>query len=114
MLERNEVNNIQKWLRKTFPGCYLIKLESPSTSGILDMYFAYDGKSMWFEVKRKGVKKWKNEKIQKWHAKELIRNGIPAYFVFSLDDVKIVCNLHFPHKFSKTISFESINVISNY
>lgn len=94
MLERSIVTNIEKYLRKGFPGCYLIKLESPSTSGILDIYFAYLGRSIWFEIKhpRYEGKTWKNKKIQEWHQKQLIKNGIEAYFIFSLNQVKEIVN----------------------
>lgn len=90
MLERNTVNSIQKWLRANFPGCYLIKLESPSTAGILDMYWAWQGYSIWLEIKKPEYrnKTWKNKRIQEWHQKELRRNGINAEFIFSLQDVK--------------------------
>ncbi len=90
MLERGEVSKIQSWLRKSFPGCYLLKLESPSTSGILDLYFAFDGRSAWLECKKPEyrTRAWKNKRIQEWHIKELTRNGVPARFIFSLDDAK--------------------------
>lgn len=90
MIERDYVNKIQDWLKKSFPGCYIIKLESPSTAGILDLYFAYGGKSIWFECKhpRYRNKNWRNKMIQEWHQRQLLKNGITAHFVYSLDDVK--------------------------
>lgn len=90
MIERGQVTKIQKWLRSQFPGCYLIKLESPSTAGILDIYFAWEGLSVWFEIKKPEYKNrtWKNKKIQEWHIKELRKNGMLAGFFFSLDEVK--------------------------
>lgn len=96
MLERGIVTSIEKYLSKGFPGCYLLKLESPSTSGILDIYFAYQGRSIWFEVKHPKYenKNWKNRKIQEWHKGQLVKNGVEAYFVFSLEDVKqVMCSI---------------------
>lgn len=94
MLERKYVNRVQSYLRKKCPGCYLIKLESPSTSGILDMYFAYQGRSIWFECKKEEYRNrtWKNKKIQEWHQQELHKQGIEAYFIFNLDDVIKIIN----------------------
>lgn len=96
MLERGIVTSIEKFLRKTFPGCYLLKIESPSTSGILDMYFAWEGRTIWMEIKRPHLrfKNWKNKKIQQWHQKQLVQNGVAAYFIFSLEDVKEVMKVH--------------------
>lgn len=90
MLERAHVSKIIGWLHKQCPGCYLIKLESPSTSGILDLYFAYRGRSIWFEVKKPEYRfrTWKNKKIQQWHHRQLRQNGVEAYFVFGLEDVQ--------------------------
>lgn len=90
MLERNEVTKIERWLRRQYPGCYLLKLESPSTAGILDLYFLWTGWHAWFEVKlpKYRTRTWKNKKIQEWHIKEIKKNGGRAYFVFSLDDVQ--------------------------
>lgn len=90
MLERADVSRFQRWARTEFPGCYLIKLESPSTSGILDVYFAYQGVSLWLEFKLEQYRnrQWSNRKIQEWHAKQLNANGVPAKIIFTLQEAK--------------------------
>ncbi len=114
MLERNIVNSVQKWLKKTFPGCYLIKLESPSTSGILDLYFAWEGMSVWFEIKKPEYKNrtWKNKKIQEWHIKELNQQGILAGFFFSLDEVKTFMYPFLPPSIWSAKSIPEFNTIA--
>lgn len=103
MTERNEVTKILQWFKGEFPGCYVLKINSPSTSGILDIYFLWMGWHIWLEVKDPKYQnsQWKNKKIQEWHMRQIIKNGGRAYFVFSLEDVKEVMKRYFLLKNNK-------------
>lgn len=87
-LENKIQSDILKYIRKTFKGCVLIKFEDAKTHSILDTYFAYKGISVWFEVKRPNAPKSNSFPLQKYMAKKLLKNSIPAYFVESVADVR--------------------------
>lgn len=76
---------ILKYLRSEYKGCVCYKLEDAKLSGVLDIYFGYKGISVWLEVKRKGGSR---SNIQEYSVRKLLKNGIPAAFVNSVEDVK--------------------------
>lgn len=85
MKETNIQEQIVKYLKKTFPGCLVIHFSDNTTPNILDLYFAYQGVSIWFEVKsptgtlRLG---------QAYMLKRLSINKIPSGEVRSVEDVQ--------------------------
>jgi len=85
MTELTIQSRILDHLRKTYPLCICWKIEDAKLSGIPDIYFAYDGTSIWFEVKSKTGT---TSPIQKYTIMSLERNKIPVYVVKSLSDTK--------------------------
>lgn len=87
MKETDVQGEIVKYLKKTFPGCVVIHFSDDTSPNILDLYFAYSGVSIWFEVKsptgslRLG---------QAYMLKNLSRNGILSGEVRSVEDVKLI------------------------
>ena len=92
MSESRIQTSIITWLKKSFPGSIVWKIhEDPvfGVSGIPDIYFAYDYQSLWFEVK---TQEGRVSKLQQSRIKQLKENGIKAFVVRSLEEVKeIVC-----------------------
>lgn len=103
MLERQIVTKIEKRLRQEFPGCYLIKLCSPTTSGILDLFFAFRGMAIWLEVKRPNGTV---SKIQDWTIRQLLKNGVPAFIVMSPDQAVAAVHMAADNKGIKQLNID--------
>ena len=85
MLESSVQKKIINYLKKEYKGAVIWKLAEHVLCGVPDIYFAYEGKSFFFEVKRPGGIR---RPLQKVTIKKLNSNKIPSYFVESVDEVK--------------------------
>jgi len=82
-LESSIQSDILKYLR-TIPKSFVYKHE-PVPTGIPDIHFIINGKSIWFEVKRS--KNHKPTPIQKRTHKRLKKAGCKVYVVWSVNQV---------------------------
>lgn len=85
MLESVIQSNIIKYLKSN--GWFTTKLIATSTAGIPDVLAIKDGRTVFFEVKQPG-KKVKDGGLQEYRIKELIKHGVEAYEVHSVNEVK--------------------------
>jgi hypothetical protein len=85
MLQSIRVKKILNYLRKTYPKAIIWKLPEQNSIGIPDIFFAYEGLAMCFEVKRpRGTLTPSKFKT----IKKLNQNYIPTFVVDSVDNVK--------------------------
>lgn len=78
---------IQLWLHKTFPDCFVMKIHGNKFQkiGVPDLCVVIDGLSIWIETK---VGNNKTSPVQKEVINELNESGAVAFVAYSLDDVK--------------------------
>lgn len=77
---------IKKHIKETHPDAYIIKLSDRFTSGIPDLYVAFNGgKSMWLEVK---TSTGKIDPMQEHTIAQLNKRGIVSARVHSVKDVE--------------------------
>ncbi len=77
---------VQKWLKYTFPGCFVMKIHGNQfqKTGVPDIHVTIDGLSIWIETK---VGKNKPSGVQKSVIKELHQAGAVAGVCWTLQDV---------------------------
>lgn len=85
MLESKIQSSIRNYLKKE--GWLVVKLISTSQNGIPDLMCIKDGRVVFFEVKQPG-KKVILGGLQEYMIAELIRKGVEAYEVHSVNEVK--------------------------
>lgn len=85
MLESKIQSSIRNYLKKE--GWLVVKLISTSKNGIPDLMCIKDGRVVFFEVKQPGEKVIP-EGLQEYMIAELIRKGVEAYEVHSVNEVK--------------------------
>jgi hypothetical protein len=85
-------DSILRYLRSTYPTAVVWKIHEDSVFGVVgipDILFILDGETWFFEVKRVGEEA---TPLQKVVIKKLRLNRVPAYVVYSVDDVKEILN----------------------
>ena len=90
MSEKQIQDSILHYLKKSFPSSVVWKLHEDPVFGVIgipDIFFAYNGKAFFFEVKDSGKGA---SKIQEVVLNKLVKNGIIAEVVYSVLQVKLI------------------------
>jgi len=85
MRESEIQTQILKYLKKSYPKAYIVKLSDKWVSGLPDIMMISDSIAFFFEVK---VPKGRPTKIQLYTIKKLLKAGAQASVVRSVNDVK--------------------------
>lgn len=84
MTERQIVTKILRYLKKTYPGAFVWKINDRFMSGVPDILFAHNGEVVFYEVK---TPTGELTKLQKYTITKLMKNGISVKVVRGIIDV---------------------------